>query len=160
MTGRGVEARASSPPAAAESIRALATVTLDARALDELGPATIDRLADLVAARLAERRAAGEEPLLSVRKAAEVAGAHPETVRKAIRRGALQVAGYLGQRPRLRRSDVDEWVASGQPAGPDAPIRIAGARRPARATRGARARVLGDALRALEPAANGSGARS
>ena len=30
-------------------IAARATVTLDARALDELGPATIDRLADLVA---------------------------------------------------------------------------------------------------------------
>jgi hypothetical protein len=35
-----------------ESIRALATVTLDARALDELGPQTIDRLAELVAERL------------------------------------------------------------------------------------------------------------
>ena len=35
-----------------ESIRALATVTLDARALEELGPETIDRLADLVEARL------------------------------------------------------------------------------------------------------------
>jgi hypothetical protein len=40
----------------AGSIRALATVTLDARALDELGLETIDRLADLVEARLAERR--------------------------------------------------------------------------------------------------------
>lgn len=160
MTGRAVESRAASLETSAESIRALATVTLDARALDELGPATIDRLADLVAARLAERRAAGEEPLLSVREAAEVAGAHPETVRKAIRRGALQVAGYLGQRPRLRRGDVDEWVASGRPAGADAPIRIGGAPRPGRAVRGARARVLGDALRALGPAANGDGARS
>lgn len=160
MTGRAVEARASSSAAAAESIRALATVTLDARALDDLGPATIDRLADLVAARLAERRAAGEEPLLSVREAAEVAGAHPETVRKAIRRGALAVAGYLGKRPRLRRSDVAEWVASGRPAGTDAPIRMSGAAGPVRAVRGARARVLGDALRALGPAANGDGARS
>ena len=35
-----------------ESIRALATVTLDARAIDELGPETIDRLAELVEARL------------------------------------------------------------------------------------------------------------
>ena len=53
---------------AQEQIRALATVTLDAQALDELGPRTIDRLADLVAQRLAERRAAGEAPLLTTRR--------------------------------------------------------------------------------------------
>lgn len=46
-----------------ESIRTLATVTL-ALALDELGPQTIDRLAELVALRLVEQRAAGAEPLL------------------------------------------------------------------------------------------------
>ena len=51
-----------------ESIRALATVTLDAGALDELGPRTIDRLADLVAERLAERRALGEAPLLTAQR--------------------------------------------------------------------------------------------
>ncbi len=37
-----------------ESIRTVATVTL---ALDELGPQTIDRLAELVAERLIEQRA-------------------------------------------------------------------------------------------------------
>ena len=36
---------------AVEVLAARATVMLDARALDELGPATIDRLADLVANR-------------------------------------------------------------------------------------------------------------
>src|SRR5918998_5330779 len=97
---------------AAEVIAARATVTLDARALDELGPATIDRLADLVASRLAERRAAGELPLLTVAQAAEVACVHPETVRRAIRSGALEVAGYAGKRPRLRREDVDAWLHS------------------------------------------------
>jgi len=157
MTRPAGSKRAPSPVAAAESIRALATVTLDARALDELGPATIDRLADLVAARLAERRAAGEEPLLSVREAAEVAGAHPNTVRKAIRRGALAVAGYLGKRPRLRRSDIDEWVAGGRPAGTEPPVRFAHAPRPGRALPARRARVLGDALRALEPAGREAG---
>jgi DNA-directed RNA polymerase specialized sigma24 family protein len=69
-----------------ESIRTLATVTLDARALDELGPQTIDRLAELVAARLLEQRAAGAEPLLSTAEAARVAGVHPDTVRRAIKR--------------------------------------------------------------------------
>src|SRR4051812_30396139 len=95
-------------------IRALATVTLDARALDELGPETIDRLAELVEARLAERRTAGEEVLLTSAAAAEIAGAHAETVRRAIRSGAIEVAGYVGRSPRVRRSAVDAWVAGGR----------------------------------------------
>src|SRR3954466_14206069 len=90
-----------------ERIRALATVTLDAQALDELGPRTLDRLADLVAQRLAERRAAGEAPLLTTIDVAEIAGVHADTVRRAIRSGALKVAGYVGQRPRMRREDVN-----------------------------------------------------
>src|SRR3954469_4074517 len=99
---------------APEQIRALATVTLDAQALDELGPRTLDRLADLVAERLAERRAAGDAPLLNTGDVAEIAGVHADTVR-AIRSGALQVAGYVGQRPRMRRADVDAWIARTAP---------------------------------------------
>jgi excisionase family DNA binding protein len=97
----------------AESIRTVATVTL---ALDELGPQTIDRLAELVAARLVEQRASGAEPLLSTPEAAVAAGVHPETVRRAINAGALRTAGYVGNRPRIRRADVDAWVAGGAPA--------------------------------------------
>src|SRR3954453_7076547 len=111
---------------APEQIRALATVTLDAQALDELGPRTLDQLADLVAqglggrrggggGPLAERRAAGEAPLLNTGDVAEIAGVHADTVRRAIRSGALRVAGYVGQRPRMRREDVDEWIASNAP---------------------------------------------
>jgi hypothetical protein len=70
-----------------ESIRTVATVTL---ALDELGPHTIDRLAELVAERLTEQRAAGAAPLLSTGDAAKAAGVHSETVRRAIKAGALQ----------------------------------------------------------------------
>ena len=92
---------------ASEQIRALATVTLDAQALDELGPETIDRLADLVAKRLADRQTAGEAPLLKTSAVAEIAGVHPDTVRRTIRSGSLRVAGYVGQRPRMRREDVD-----------------------------------------------------
>jgi excisionase family DNA binding protein len=98
----------------AGSIRALATVTLDAHALDKLGPETIDRLADLVEARLVARRAAGEEVLLTPTAAAEIAGVHPETMRRAIRSGAIEVAGYVGARARLRRAAIDAWVAGGR----------------------------------------------
>src|ERR687893_650411 len=93
-----------------ESIRTVATVTL---ALDELGPQTLDRLAELVAARLVEQRAAGAEPLLTTPEAAKAAGVHPETVRRAIKAGVLRTAGYGGNRPRMRRADVDEWIAGG-----------------------------------------------
>ncbi len=129
-----------------ESIRALATVTLDARALDELGPETIDRLADLVEARLVTRRAAGEEPLLSAAAAAELVGVAPETIRRAIRSGAIDVAGYVGARPRVRRAEVEAWVARGQrPAPMVSAARVA---RPGFRPR-PRRRVLGDAIDGL-----------
>jgi excisionase family DNA binding protein len=130
-----------------ESIRALATVTLDASALGELGPQTMDRLADLVAARLAERQAAGDEPFLTATEAARVVDAHPETVRRAIRSGALEVAGYVGQSPRLRRADLDAWIADRNRSGATRVGMRAGlAPRRARANAGAD-RVLGNALR-------------
>jgi DNA-binding transcriptional regulator YhcF (GntR family) len=64
--------------------------------LDELGPQTIDRLGELVAEWLIEQAAAGAEPLLSTREAARAAGVHPETVRRAIKAGALRTVGYVG----------------------------------------------------------------
>jgi excisionase family DNA binding protein len=134
---------------ATETIAARATVVLDAQALDELGPRTIDRLADLVANRLAERRAAGELPLLTVAQAAEVAGVHPETVRRAIRSGALGVAGYAGKRPRLRREDVDGWLhASGASTAGDSAGRVVRSPRRRLDVTGRR-RVLGEAIAAL-----------
>jgi excisionase family DNA binding protein len=125
-----------------ESIRALATVTLDARTLDELGPETIDRLADLVEARLVERRAAGEEALLTPRAAAEIAGVHPETMRRAIRSGAIEVAGYVGARARLRRAAVDAWLVGGRRLDPV----VRAARVVAHRGRGSHPRVLRAAL--------------
>jgi excisionase family DNA binding protein len=125
-----------------ESIRAVATVTLDARALDELGPETMDRLAELVEARLVERRAAGEEVLLTPTSAAEIAGVHPETLRRAIRSGAIEVAGYVGNRARVRRAAVDAWVTSGRRLDPVVRAsRVAAVR-----GRGSHPRVLRDAL--------------
>lgn len=133
---------------APEQIRALATVTLDAQALDELGPKTLDRLADLVEKRLAERRAAGEAPMLTALQVAEIAGVSVATVRRAVKMGDLQVVGYVGQRPRMRREDVDAWVASNLPPGPV----VAGEqRRPRRrARRQSYPRPLGDVIRTLE----------
>jgi len=129
------------------SIRALATVTLDAASLEDLDPKALDRLADLVAARLADRRAGGGEPLLSCVEAGRLAGVHPETVRRAIRSGVLQVAGYVGTRPRVRAESVEAWIADG----------IRGARATPSASyprvnvrcRSPAKRVLGEALRDL-----------
>jgi excisionase family DNA binding protein len=130
-----------------ESIRTLATVTL---ALDELGPQTIDRLAELVAARLIEQRAGGAEPLLSTAEVARVAGVHPETVRRAIKAGALRTVGAVGNRPRMRRADVDEWVAGGAPA-IDALVTDGMRARPPRLRRPGPPRRLGEALSSLMP---------
>jgi excisionase family DNA binding protein len=137
--------------AESESIRALATVTLDARALDELGPETIDRLAELVAERLLEQRAAGAEPLLSTSEVARVARVHPETVRRAIKAGALRTAGYVGNRPRMCRADVDAWVAGGAPAIDALVTDGVARRRPPRLRRSGPPRRLGEALSSLMP---------
>src|SRR4051812_49844956 len=92
---------------AQEQIRALATVTLDAQALDELGPRTLDRLADLVAQRLAERRAAGEAPLLTTGDVAQIAGVHPDTGRRGVKTGGLRGVGYVGEGAPRRRGNVE-----------------------------------------------------
>jgi excisionase family DNA binding protein len=124
----------------ADPLRALATITLDASALD------VDRLADLVAERLAARQDGGAKPMLSCADAARLAGVHPDTVRRAIRSGALEVAGYVGGRPRVRVDAVETWLANGRQAARHAPPRSRRGRSPGRAQ--AR-RVLGDALRDL-----------
>ena len=99
-----------------ETIRAVATVTLDAGRSGGPGAAD-DRSAGGAGwrARLAERRAAGEEPLLSATAAAELVGVSPATVRRAIRSGALRGRRLRGWRPRLRRTEVVAWVARGRP---------------------------------------------
>jgi excisionase family DNA binding protein len=135
-----------------ESIRTLATVTLDARALDELGPRTLDRLAELVTERLLAQRAAGAAPLLTTPEVARAAGVHPETVRRAIKAGALRTAGYVGNRPRMRREDVDEWVAGGASSMRAARSSSSTPRtRPPRLRRAGPPRKLGDALSSLLP---------
>jgi len=68
---------------------------------------------------------------------------HAETMRRAIRLGQVQVAGYVGKRPRVRRAAVEAWVAGGLP-GPPGPAPSRRVRAPAR--RGAYPSVLGAAL--------------
>jgi hypothetical protein len=58
----------------------------------------------------------------------------------------MEVAGYVGRRPRVRREAVERWIAAGQGPALAAPgavrVGIARRREPVR-------RVLGDALREL-----------
>jgi excisionase family DNA binding protein len=129
------------------SVRALATVTFDAAALESLGPEALEQLADLVAARLAERRATGDA-LLSCAEAGRLAGVHPETVRRAVRSGALEVAGYVGSRPRLRAAAVEGWIAEGIRPGRSMPALDHRPRGGGRGRSPGR-RVLGEALREL-----------
>jgi excisionase family DNA binding protein len=81
--------------------------------------------------------------LLSAAAAAELAGVSPDTIRRAIRTGALQVVGYIGPRPRIRRSEVEAWIARGQRPAPL--ISSARAARPGFRPR-PRRRVLADAI--------------
>ena len=57
--------------------------------------------------------------------------------------GAIEVAGYVGARPRVKRSEVDAWIARGQRPAPL--LSAARASRPGLRPR-PRRRVLGDAL--------------
>ncbi len=98
----------------AESIRALATVTLDARALDELGAETIDRLAELVAGRLAAKHAeSSADRLLSPDAVARLAGCSRSLVYREIERGRLP-AYKVGTRLRIEPAAVEAWKARGQ----------------------------------------------
>jgi excisionase family DNA binding protein len=57
--------------------------------------------------------AAGRQEYLTIQEAAEVAGLSAKTIRNAAYRGEL-VAG--GKPIRIRRSDLDAWLARGRPA--------------------------------------------
>jgi excisionase family DNA binding protein len=95
-----------------EPIRALATITLDAGVLEQLGPQAIDRLAELVEARILGRRRGGEgrlaSGLLSVAAVAEDAGVSPSLVYREIERGQL-AALRVGGRLRIEPEAVATW---------------------------------------------------
>ena len=85
------------------SIRAV--VTLDVRSLD---PEAIERLAELVEARIAGRREASEEPPLSVEAVAELTGFSRSLVYREIERGHLR-AYKVGTRIRIERAAFVAW---------------------------------------------------
>jgi excisionase family DNA binding protein len=116
---------------------AIVTLTLD--------PASLDRLADLVAERLASRRStrAEHEPLLTVAQAAERAGCHAETIRRAARSGALP-ASRVGRAVRIDPADLAEWLS--EPHG----ARQTPVRRPRAARPRGRRNPMRDALARLE----------
>ena len=94
-----------------ESIRALATVTLDMGSLDEQA---IERLAELVAGRLAgQRDGSPADRLLSVVGVAELAGCSRSLVYREIARGNLP-AYKVGTRLRIEPAAVEGWKARGQ----------------------------------------------
>src|SRR5215207_1453822 len=89
----------------AEPIKAMATVTLDVRSLDA---EAIEQLAELVAARLASRREAPADRLLSVDAVAELAGCSRSLVYREIERGHLP-AYKVGTRLRIEPAAVASW---------------------------------------------------
>jgi excisionase family DNA binding protein len=91
-----------------ESIQALATVTLDARTLESLGPQTLERLAELVAARMASRVPGVARRWVSVDEVAGLGGLSRSLVYREIERGHL-AAYKVGSRLRIELEAVAAW---------------------------------------------------
>jgi excisionase family DNA binding protein len=122
-------------------------MTALARALlDSLDEDTLDALAERLAPLLAPRLAPAtpvetQDAMLTCAQAAQRAGTHVETIRRAVRSGALR-AGRVGRSPRIAPADLDSWLRGSardeQTSRSRAP-RATGRRRP-----------LADALRSME----------
>lgn len=113
--------------------------------LDSLDADDLDALAERIAPHLAPRLVPAEpfeeEVMLTCMQAAQRPGTHVETIRRAVRSGALR-SGRVGRSARIVPADLDAWLGSSQ--------RPSHTRRsPApRSTR--KRRTLGDALRSAE----------
>lgn len=81
--------------------------------LADLDDQALDRLAELLAPRLASRAAAPTGPL-TTRQAAQRAGVHERTIRRALAAGTLAGQTIAG-RWRIDVGDVDTWLAVGAP---------------------------------------------
>jgi excisionase family DNA binding protein len=104
---RDVDGRAGLMTNGEASIQALAKVMLDLNSLDA---AAIERLAELVAARIAGERESPAERLLSVGAVAELTGLSRSLVSREIERGRLP-AYKVGTRLRIEPAAVEDWKA-------------------------------------------------
>lgn len=80
--------------------------------LEALGAEDLAAFADRLRPFLVDIRETSGEPLLSCAQAANHAGVHVETIRRAIRAGTLTAAGVVGRSPRIALSDLDTWLAA------------------------------------------------
>lgn len=107
------------------------TVDLADLLADELEqrPELLHRLAALLAQ---HTPTPAPERLLTPTEAADRAGVHVETVRRAVRAERLPTAGHVGRSPRLTWPDVAAWLAAGRATTTNRPTRhpTATARRP------------------------------
>lgn len=87
--------------------------------LDQLGPDDLDRLAALLAPRLADvdlQDATDPGPLLTCAEAARRSGCHVETIRRAARSGALSNV-RAGRSLRIRADDLEAWLSRSRTPG-------------------------------------------
>jgi excisionase family DNA binding protein len=111
--------------------------------VDDLDGETLDRLADVLAPRIAARLPAPAEPsvpLLTCAQAAVLCCVHVETIRRAVRSGALH-ACRNGRVVRIAESDLTTWLRRTDQAS-NTQQRVTQPRRPR-----ARHRPLASALR-------------
>lgn len=80
--------------------------------LAELDDEALAELARLIGPHLPAVVPPEESGLLTTAQAARRASVHPETIRRAIRNGALPVAGRVGRTVRLAGADIDAWVST------------------------------------------------
>jgi len=53
------------------------------------------------------------EPLLTVKQAAAIVGCHEESIRRAYTAKQLRIVKFGMRSIRIRRSDLDDWLARG-----------------------------------------------
>lgn len=95
----------------AREVARLLPLALDEDALAALA----DRLRPLIATDAVAPSAA--EPLMTTSEAAELARVNVETIRRAVRSGALPAAAMIGRSPRISALALEQWLAETAPTG-------------------------------------------
>lgn len=117
--------------------------------LDDLDPASLDALTDLIWPRILVRLDAvveAPERLLTASEAASRANVNVETIYRAARSGAL-AAGRVGRAIRIDPADLEQWIRAGERRhGPGVPGTST------RARRSRAGRPMADALERLDRA--------